>query len=78
MIVLRNVDVVETCNSKIQNNIENKRKIKKRKVKSEVLRVNSILPVQVNEKNMKRFYEKVEEKKKSKIGYKFLLHGLQK
>ena len=62
MIVLRNVDVVETCNSKIQNNIENKRKIKKREVQSEVLRVNSILPIQVNEKNMKRFYKKIKEK----------------
>ena len=76
MIVLRNVDVIKTGNAEIQNNIQHKGKIEQRKVKSEIFRMNWILPSHVNEDNVKRLDKQVQKKKKGKIGDEFFLHAI--
>ena len=76
MIVLRNVNVVETGNAEIKNDIQHKREIKQRKIKSEVLSMNRVLPAHVNEDNMKRLDKQIQKKKKGKIGDEFFLHAI--
>ena len=74
MIILGNIDIIKTGDAEIQNDIKNERKIKQRKVKSEVLRMNRILPGYINENNMKRLNKQIQEKEKGKIGDKFFLY----
>src|SRR4051812_38463682 len=74
MIVLRNIFVVKTGDTKIKNDIQHKREIEQCEIKSKVFCVHSILNIEVNNQNVKWLYQQVQKKKKGKICYKFFLH----
>ena len=74
VIVLGNVDVIETCDAEIKNDVEHEGEVEQRKIKPKILRMNCVLPAHINENDMERLDEQIQEKKKGKVGDKFFLH----
>jgi hypothetical protein len=53
MIILRDVYIIKISDAEIENGIQHERKIKKRKIKSEIFCLHFFLPMHINKKYMK-------------------------
>ena len=54
-IMLGNIPVIITCNSEVEDYVEDHREIEKREIKPETMVAHKILDSSVNSKNIKRF-----------------------
>ena len=74
MMVLGNIPVIEIGDPQIEENIEQKGKIKNNQVKSIISHPDNILNVPVNSKNKNRLDKKIKWKKQSQVCQEFSLH----
>jgi hypothetical protein len=79
VIVLRNVLVIETGDTKIKDDVQDKRKIEQGEVKTEIAGANGVLHIQIDHQYIERLDEQIQKKQKSQVLYEFFLcyaHGL--
>ena len=76
VIVLGYIPVIEIGNSKIEQDIKKKSKVKYCEIEAILTRGCNILDRTIDAENPERLNQKIKEQKKSKIGYKFTLHWL--
>jgi hypothetical protein len=71
MIILCNILIVEICNAKIKNNIQQKRKAENRVIKTIIFNAYNVLYSTVNTKNPEWLYQQIQKQYKGYIFKEF-------
>lgn len=74
VIILRNVFIIEIGDAKINENIEQERKIKNGRIQSVMRHSCCILHLHINAEYPKRLDEQIQRKHDGKVGDEFSLH----